>query len=197
MRLCSWLGLLSTTSTAQAQAQVKGAFSIMDYSQINCTDHVTSLRYLVTSNGSRQYRYQCIKCGDTIGKGAIKYSDLTDEQRAHSIPYDQKLQEEYRRSKSRIRQAAFEAERTERSIEWWKQYNEYLQSPGWKDKQRRVLDRDNKRCTARLPGCEAIAVQAHHLNYDHVFNEPLFDLTSVCIHCHDEITRMDREKRKS
>lgn len=167
----------------------------MDLSITECTEHVTTLRYLSTANGSKQYRYQCLKCGETVGKGAIKYTDLTNDQRAHATEFDAQLQEERRKEYYRMKQAAFNAERTERSLAWWTQYSDYILSPEWKDKSRRVLDRDNHRCTARLPGCEAIATQAHHLTYDHVFYEPLFELTAVCKHCHEELTRMDRERR--
>ena len=164
--------------------------------QFECDCHVTILRYLVTANGSKQYRYQCIKCGETVGKGAIKHSDLTQQQRDDATEYDATLQDERRAELYRLKNAAFVAERTERDIEWWARYNEYLLTKEWKIKSRLVLERDNYRCTARLNGCEAIAIQAHHLTYDHVFNEPLFDLTSVCRNCHDAITKMDRERKQ-
>ena len=164
--------------------------------QFECVDHVTSLRYLLTANGMKQYRYQCLKCGETVGKGAIKHTDLSAEQRNAATQYDETLQQERRAERSRLMKAAYQAERTERDLSWWQQYNEYMLSPEWSAKRRLVLDRDNHRCTARMKGCEAVADQVHHLTYDNAFNEPLFDLTSVCRHCHETITRLDRERKQ-
>jgi hypothetical protein len=41
--------------------------------------------------------------------------------------------------------------------------------------------------------CRGRASQVHHLTYKHLRNEPLFELISVCVPCHDAITAMDRE----
>jgi 5-methylcytosine-specific restriction endonuclease McrA len=70
------------------------------------------------------------------------------------------------------------------SIAWWAKYNAYLQSPQWRAKRLKVLERDNYWCKA----CnEAEAVQVHHKTYEHVFDEPLFDLESVCLECHEKL----------
>lgn len=69
-------------------------------------------------------------------------------------------------------------------------YKEYLKSPLWQEKRELVLKRDNYLCQACLTDA---AVQVHHLSYKHVFNEPLFELISVCLRCHDIITNMDRK----
>jgi len=76
---------------------------------------------------------------------------------------------------------------------WWETYSEYLKSPKWGRKRALVIDRDMT-CQACLV---APAEQVHHLTYAHVFNEPLFELVGICKRCHDKITEMDREKRKS
>jgi hypothetical protein len=167
----------------------------IDFSQFDCVDHVVSLRYLLLSNDVRQYRHQCIKCGEVVGKSSIKYSELSEEEKRTAPKFDDRLLHDRREERRRLCGAAFEAQRTERSIEWFAAHNEYLKTPEWKDKQRRVFARDNMQCRAGLPGCTRRAEQAHHLTYDHWQNEPLFDLISVCKHCHDEITRMDRERR--
>jgi 5-methylcytosine-specific restriction endonuclease McrA len=83
-------------------------------------------------------------------------------------------------------------QRLEDVIDFWQEYKEYLNSDKWKTKRERVLDRDNYLCQACL---SAKATQVHHLTYSHVFNEPMFDLVSICKRCHDKITEMDRERR--
>jgi hypothetical protein len=92
--------------------------------------------------------------------------------------------------------AKHEAERVRReneNREWWKKYNAYLTSPPWKAKSRAVILRARGVCE----GCGVNpATEAHHLNYDHVFAEPLFDLVAVCHPCHEAITEMDRKARE-
>lgn len=61
-----------------------------------------------------------------------------------------------------------------------KQYLEYLQSPAWMEKTRQVYERDSYTCVV----CKQVAEHVHHLTYEHLFNEPLTDLISVCSHCH-------------
>lgn len=78
---------------------------------------------------------------------------------------------------------------------WFEEHAEYLATIEWDAKRRSVLERDRSRCQAGLPGCNGEATQAHHLTYKHWRNEPLFDLISVCIPCHDAITEMDRGNR--
>jgi 5-methylcytosine-specific restriction endonuclease McrA len=84
------------------------------------------------------------------------------------------------------------AERERENAEWWAQYTRYLQTPGWAAKRAAVLERDRGRCQA----CWASgATQIHHLTYEHVFNELLFELVAVCKHCHDRITEEARARR--
>ena len=77
----------------------------------------------------------------------------------------------------------------ERAGSWWSKYGAYLKSSQWLALRRAVLDRDNGKCQACL---SEKATEVHHLTYDHVFNEPLFDLVSVCEGCHAKITHLDR-----
>lgn len=168
---------------------------MISFDQFECTDHVTSLRYITTSNNSRQYRLQCIKCGRSVGKTSIKYADLSDEERAHAIPFDEVLLHEQSEERNRMYRAALDAEQTQKSIEWFKEHNEYLNSPEWRFKKRLVMNRDHFTCQANLVGCTHEADEVHHLTYDHWKNEPLFDLIAVCHHCHNAITAMDRASR--
>lgn len=64
-------------------------------------------------------------------------------------------------------------------------YNEvYLKSPQWKDKAIRVLNRDKYICQGCLVNK---ASEVHHLTYERIYKEPLFDLISVCSDCHRSI----------
>ena len=75
---------------------------------------------------------------------------------------------------------------------WFKEYYEpYLNSDEWKSKRDLVLKRDSFLCQSCLT---SKATQVHHTTYKHVFNEPLFELVSICKPCHDLITKLDRDK---
>ena len=60
-------------------------------------------------------------------------------------------------------------------------YNKYLQSPEWEAKRQAVLKRDEYKCVKCGSQDE---LQVHHLTYDHVYNEPLKDLITLCKKCH-------------
>jgi 5-methylcytosine-specific restriction endonuclease McrA len=80
------------------------------------------------------------------------------------------------------RSAEYEAQRAEENRQWWERYDDYLQSPEWAEKRRRVLERANHICE----GCAAApAVQVHHLTYQHVGDELLWELRAVCLSCHE------------
>ena len=76
---------------------------------------------------------------------------------------------------------------------WWDKYNSYLSSQTWNLKRNKVFARDRGTCQACM---SRKAEEVHHLTYDHVFNEPLFDLVAVCKECHLAITLMDRSRIK-
>ena len=62
-----------------------------------------------------------------------------------------------------------------------KEYREkYLESPNWKEKRKRVLDRDSNLCV-----CGEHAIYAHHKTYENLGAEPLSDLIALCRNCHD------------
>lgn len=75
---------------------------------------------------------------------------------------------------------------------WLAEHTRYLASTAWGERRASALQRDKYECQARLNRCSRKATEVHHLTYRHWRNEPLFDLTSVCHECHEEITRMER-----
>jgi 5-methylcytosine-specific restriction endonuclease McrA len=63
-------------------------------------------------------------------------------------------------------------------------YNKYLQSDDWKAKRGKVLER----CDGLCEGCrEAPATQVHHLTYNHVGDELLYELVGICDACHERV----------
>jgi 5-methylcytosine-specific restriction endonuclease McrA len=93
-------------------------------------------------------------------------------------------------TRSAEQQAQAEAEREQKRAEWFRRYNAYLKTPQWRTKSQMVLERASYRCE----GCGmARATQAHHLTYDHVGDELLWELRAVCKGCHERAHAGKRE----
>lgn len=143
-----------------------------------CEHKVTTVAKDHQSNGTAMYFHACTRCGEWW---RVKGADLTPEQRAKAKPRDHTRRQRFREAKwedyKRLRSATYERNLTE----WRAWYAEYLRSSQWRELRERVLRRANHTCE----GCgitEATAV--HHLTYDRVGDELLFDLVAVCESCH-------------
>ena len=137
--------------------------------------------------GGYQYRLQCLDCG--LKGNAIAQAKLTDEEKAKAIEPNDTIRELYWQR----RNAAYVEESSRKQSDWWARYEAYLLSPEWRIKRHKVLERDNYLCQSCM---ERRATQVHHAQgYRHLFNEPLFELQSVCDECHDRITAMDRGRQ--
>lgn len=167
-----------------------------------CSHDHREVRYSVASNGVRQFREQCVACGEL--SQFLRHSDPRVMAAANPSPVDEGLREAHQQAISLEVQRRYAVqhdldtmqrlrERDEADTKWWAEYNVYLQSGDWQARRRMVLERDNYLCQA----CRvARASQAHHLTYAHLFAEPLFDLIAVCDPCHRRITALDRERRR-
>lgn len=143
-----------------------------------------------TQAGAMWFWDQCLTCGDHVR--VKKQSGIVPD-------YDKTIRDKWWAAKNEDNRAYWEQkeaekkrERDEENARWWRWYNNYLQSPGWRVRRRKVLARANHQCEACL---EARATEVHHLTYDHAGDEPLFDLVAICALCHDSITIQDRARR--
>lgn len=141
------------------------------------------LRRRVNASNTVIAGWQCLQCGCWKGvkKSAIQGLDSLPE-------FDPGIA-------TRNMDAArtqWEKEKVDRVLGWWARYDRYLLTDKWKRKREAVLKRDGKVCRACVT---REAIQAHHLSYAHVGDEPLFDLVAVCLECHERITEMDRVRR--
>ena len=136
------------------------------------------------------YAYeQCSSCGLKI-RGPISKKGLDmDSATIFNDELNQSLNDEIYKEYNSFQNELIEI----RKNNFFAKYGEYLNSVAWKDKRDMVLKRDNYLCQACLL---SKATEVHHMTYKHVFNEPLFELISVCKSCHDQITKMDSEKDK-
>lgn len=151
-----------------------------------CQHPKTAVRYATTKSGQTRYYVQCVQCGRVrpIAKSELTSPDnatpVDEQARAGACNYRLK------RSTADIK-AMYEkwlkvaiSRDNKRQVE----YSIYLHSPEWKAKRTKVLERAGGICE----GCgDAPAVEVHHLTYERIYNEMLFDLVAVCRGCHDQL----------
>jgi hypothetical protein len=142
-----------------------------------CKHSETALRWKLNAAGRRFYVRQCFRCGRSATT-AVSFATVRAETGGvDPPPFDRGLLE--RAASARAIKAAHASAEKKRA--WWEWYEHYLQSEEWQQKRQRVLERANFLCE----GCrEQPAVQVHHLTYDHVGREFLFELVAVCGACH-------------
>lgn len=148
------------------------------------------LRRRLTAAGTVMLGHQCDVCGSLAGKWvklervpqwrALPEWDLDLESRW--VASEKTYMLEYR--EERVRQdgvVAFAKPIEPTKPDFWAPYSEYLQSPAWRDRRALVLARAAGKCE----GCAvADATQVHHLTYERVGKEMLFDLVAICDTCH-------------
>jgi hypothetical protein len=148
------------------------------------------------ADGRETYWFQCDVCGHAPKAVRQSATEVFAQKRIQGIPdFDDELREQFSTAVY-FEVENIRAKRGQKQMQeqdrWWEKYNRYLETPAWRMKRTKVFERDDYLCQA----CRhARATQVHHLTYDHAFNEPLFDLISVCDTCHNFITRIDRERR--
>lgn len=155
------------------------------YRYLKCECDETEIRRRVQSNGVEIYVIQCLTCGrqikpiskkspEVLALGAIRPFD--DAIGAH---WDRR-----QRQLADIERQRRQDEEDAKNAEWWRRYNAYLKTPQWQEKRKLVFERAGGMCE----GCRRKkATQVHHLTYDHVGNELLFELVAICDACHRRI----------
>ena len=137
-----------------------------------------------------RYQMQCLDCG-SFPSNAIGYEDAAKVMPLEKIPlFDVALIE---KSEQKIKQ--IQTGRIDFVLEQFRpQYDKYLKTKAWKDKQQLVLKRANFLCE----GCGVNkATQVHHFSYENLEKEYLWELAAVCKTCHDDAHLWKLEDRNS
>jgi len=146
---------------------------------IVCPHEMIEVRRSIVGHGQIQYRNQCLDCGDLIGS-AIAKAKVVLPVKDHDIELLNRVTLDRANAIAEIWLRHYWRQK-ERDSKWWKNYKQYLQTDQWKRKRELVLDRANQLCE----GCrERPATEVHHLTYDRVFDEFLYDLVAMCDVCH-------------
>lgn len=171
--------------------QQRWAKEYADWSREECMHEPErqELRRGTNKGGAPVIRMQCLDCGERIGN-PVKRPPNADE-----LPeFDDALHETYnsqrKASKEKLDQKYVEIQLrrwkgNEKGDEYYTQAREaYMNSPEWKTRRRLVMERANGLCE----GCrQADAAEVHHLSYEHLGNEFLFELVALCRDCHSRI----------
>ena len=144
----------------------------------NCPHECTKVRFRRAINSVKMFKKQCVRCGvlvgDWIPHAEIVAPDLIE-------PIDDDLRKIYLETALSLRAEIVKVAAEKERKEFFENYSEYLVSEKWAVKRRTVLSRCDERCE----GCgKSRATQVHHLTYNHVYDEFLFELVGVCNDCH-------------
>lgn len=135
------------------------------------------------SNNTVQYVYQCLDCGEAPGSAIKKVAALALN------PDPPSFDHAFREQRTAELNLEFEKKRDARRKEKAEQfkldrqhYNDvYLHSAEWRGLRDKVL----RRCKGVCEGCGvAPATEVHHLTYEHIRREFLWELVGTCDSCH-------------
>lgn len=142
-------------------------------------DKISEPRTRKVAGGGVQIKQQCLRCGEAQGQPRKK-SDYPN-----APPFDEELVNRAKVKRARVEfeiAKKFVSLRNERSLRGQEWYDKYLKSEDWFHKKKLVLKRAKSVCE----GCgEAKATEVHHLTYDNVGAEFLFELVAICRPCHE------------
>ncbi len=131
------------------------------------------------SDGRPAYRKQCSVCGFPEGAwiGKDKLGDTSSIADADGNQFSQ-YEEARRLAWQSIALKHYQQQNSEGRLA----YDQYLKSPEWRLKSKKVIERAGGICEGCL---QRKATQAHHISYRHIFDEFLWELRAVCDACHD------------
>jgi len=139
---------------------------------------------------------QCMRCGEQKGS-SIAHDDIDKDPSA--LPeFDDGLRDRWQERKQDAqnrRKAEIEDWKARRDQAWRRKYNRYIKrSDRWQKKREAVLERDSYTCQACL---HRKATEVHHLTYENIGDEPLFDLVAICGPCHQKLHNRRRRRENS
>jgi hypothetical protein len=151
----------------------------------HCEHPQTALRWRIRADKIGIWAEQCLQCGGQVR--AVSKNDPRIRMLTERVAFDETIRQRWEQRATAVlerQRQAMEAEKNAQSAEWWKRYDAYLKTPAWRSKRAQVLERANGMCE----GCRRRkAEQVHHLTYEHVGDEFLFELVAICNACHHRL----------
>jgi hypothetical protein len=148
--------------------------------RFSCEHARSELRERTVKGGGKQYVQQCLRCGSAISSPVKKENALAENGGKPLPPFDEQLVLSW---EAAAKESAEKIKNADESA-FWLAYEEYLAGPAWRRKREKVFERAGGVCE----GCrEQQATQVHHLSYEHVGGEFIFELVAVCDDCHEKL----------
>lgn len=131
--------------------------------------------YCVVKDASNlpKIRKQCLICGGIFGPAVAKHAVRQPVPLA-DLEMFKRITAQRNEAYAHIVEVFTKARRSK--------YHDYLQTDEWRNKRRLVLERENHLCEGCLT---ARATEVHHLTYEDVRDEFLFQLVALCRGCHE------------
>ena len=143
----------------------------------HCSHESSEVRFKIASNGQKMVSAQCLRCGGSAGS-FLKKADWP----AVIPEWDPDLSDRYWREEGQQWRDQYDAEREAESADFWTRHAEVMRSPEWREKCRKVWQRESGLCQ----GCrEAKGAHVHHMTYARLGEELLTDLVLFCVPCHE------------
>jgi hypothetical protein len=136
------------------------------------------------------YKWQCLCCGQ--GSQSVR---PTLQQKIDATEFDESIGNRWQQKMSAYweqHRSSFEGERGARQREWEDLYFRHVtrRSPRWTALCRLVMARCDRTCE----GCGIRpAIQVHHMTYEHLGDEFLWELRGVCRECHERFHGIDSD----
>lgn len=147
--------------------------------KLQCDHPRTIIRYRLSSSNVKMFKEQCTRCGELIGSW-IPHKQIECPEKIK--PIDDDLTKRYRDNCHDLEHELLKRKRELEKKDFRGWYNEYLRTPEWYEKRAAVLER----CCGICEGCRmATASEVHHLTYQNVGNEFIFELVGLCHNCHE------------
>jgi hypothetical protein len=144
--------------------------------------HEQRVRVLVPDkNGNKHLRDQCRACGCPVGPARPR-----SEASPSTPDWDKELYDSQKRKREDERTALYRSHiqlQAKQKAQGLDDYSTYRKSPEWQAKRLKVLERAKGICE----GCgDQPATVIHHLTYEHIYDELLFELVALCRGCHEK-----------
>lgn len=148
-----------------------------------CHHPESELRAATKANGVKVFYRQCLHCGN-YAHANVRVGSLTKAEREAAPEIDRDLRKQWWDNQWSDYTARRNEKAAAETAEFWAWYDDYLNSGAWKERRRLVMARADGQCE----GCGLTrATQVHHLTYQRVGDEMLFDLVAVCDACHESL----------
>jgi 5-methylcytosine-specific restriction endonuclease McrA len=144
-----------------------------------CHHETVEIRQRKDGGGASHFYRQCTNCGTSVGSALKKSAELLN-----APPWHPDHEDQYNVAREAERLAIYQKHiRKQRNREdgFQRKYDIYLKSPEWRARRDKVFRRSEGICEGCL---DAKATQVHHLNYDNIGNEFMFELVAICEPCH-------------